>query len=193
MKRLVLALVLGAVVACGGIAAVLATAGGDSQAAGPRRAAAATSGADPRPHGDFLPVKQPGEPCEMARHASSVAGLETNIPIWAALGEHLTDSWTCGSVPVLMYGGVQVTFENGYAKVDPATKFPRMVASDGGRVETINGRLAYVHPADARGPRNGVWILAGDYSVGVTAQPEVGIARVLQIASEIHIPDSIGR
>lgn len=129
----------------------------------------------------------------MARHALSIAALSTTIPIWAPEGERLTDAWTCGNVPVLLYGGVEVTIEDGYARVDPARKFPRMVATDDGYIREIDGRQAYVHPADSRGPRNGVWILAGDYSIGVTAKPEVGIDRVLQIAREIHIPRSLDR
>ncbi|MFL6024778.1 MAG: hypothetical protein ACJ72O_15680 [Marmoricola sp.] len=195
MKRMGIALAVGLALMGGGIAVVAAT-GSGSGGAPPRADQAATRHrqAPPRqaPKGDFLPIKDVGEPCDGARRVSSVAALVTSLPVWQPTGEHLTDAWTCGNVPVLMYGGVEVSIDNGYAKVDPATKFPRMVATDDGRVQTINGRLAYVHPADARGPRNGVWILAGDYSIHVLAKPEVGIDRVLQVASEIHIPASVG-
>lgn len=195
MKRTAVSLAISAALIGGGVVAVAVTNGSQAPAGATASRAADDLGSAPpdaRPRGDHLPVTQPGEPCAEARHASSVAGLATAIPIWEPVGERLTGAWTCGDVPVLMYGGVQVTFETGYARVDPATKFPRMVATDDGHVQTINGRLAYVHPADARGPRNGVWILAGDYSIGLTAKPEVGIARVLQVANEIHIPSAAG-
>lgn len=134
---------------------------------------------------------EPGEPCQGARHATSIAALATKIPIWVPQGERLTDAWTCGGVPVLMFGGVQVTYDAGY-KVDPKKKFAEMVVSDGGRVQTINGRSAYVHPADDRGPRNGVWFLIGEYSIGLTATPDVGIDRVLEVAGKLQFPAQSG-
>lgn len=145
------------------------------------------------PGESILPVRRTGEPCDREHPAAlSLKDLVTNVPIWVPEGERLTRAFMCGPTPILFYNGVEVSFEDGYSKMDPATKFPTMVASDGGRVQTINGRLAYVREADMKGTRNAVWILAGDISVGLTAEPDVSIDRVLQIASEIHIPVSVG-
>jgi len=190
--KIAVALTVGAAL-MGGTLAVASSTGSTQSGHQPEMSAhkGAARSAPPR-LGDHLPVKDAGEPCDEAKHASSVAGLATSIPVWAPEGERLTDAWTCGGVPELLYGNVEIWFEDGYKNVDPKVKLPRMVASDDGHIQTINGRLAYVHPADARGPRNGVWILAGDYSVGLIAKPEVGIDRVLALAHKIHIPASVG-
>src|SRR5205085_11821374 len=102
-----------------------------------------------------------------------------------------TDAWTCGGVPVLLYGDVDITYNDDSAHVDAEQFYSAMVASDGGRVQEIDGHPAYVHPADADGPRNGVVIIVGKYSVELVAKSEVGIDRVLEVAGKIHIPTSV--
>lgn len=96
-----------------------------------------------------LGLGAPGEPCPMAKHADSID------VIWAPTNATLTDAWTCsGGFPVLMYGTTQVIanpvpgLEEG---PDIDKKWARSIRESGGRIETVLGRPAWVHPAGATG------------------------------------------
>lgn len=137
------------------------------------------------PHG----LVGPGEPCSMAVHAARIQDLRTSTTIWPASDEEPTDAWTCGGTPVLLYDDVQVSYEGGWGAVDVPAKWASMVESSGGSVQTILGRPAYVHPADATGPRNGVMIVVGDQLVRLIAKPEVAIQRLVDLASTLDLPE----
>lgn len=140
------------------------------------------------PRGDSIGAVEPGEPCEMAVHAKGVSGLRTNIPVWPPANAIPTDAWTCGDTPVLLYGDVQITYEKGWTEFDHEKRFAAWVRDDGGRIETILGRPAYVHPADAVGPRNSVMVFVDEVMILATAKQNVPIEKLVRLVSSIQLP-----
>lgn len=116
------------------------------------------SGRGAIPQGWIVP---PGQPCPGAVHEEDAGRLETgdqprlfvvpvSIPDRAVATAQ--DAWTCGetaSVPVIMYPGVQVSFEPGWEDVDGPSKFADMVRERGGQVLDLDGIPAYVNDGDA--------------------------------------------
>jgi hypothetical protein len=145
------------------------------------------------PGGDTLGMVEPGQPCPGARHASTVAGLVTSVPIWAPANATLSDSWTCGDTPVLMFGEIQVTYESGWTGVDNASKWADMATDYGGSVQTILGRPAYVHEATATAPRSSVSFVVGDTLVQVVAKDGVPIDDIANLARSIELPADLAK
>jgi hypothetical protein len=140
---------------------------------------------------DQIDTVEPGEPCPGARHASTIAGLASKVPVWAPAQAKLTDSWTCGDTPVLMYGAIQVSFEPGWEGVDEKQKWSEMARDYGGSVETVLGRPAYVHPATSDAPREAVNVVVGGTLVRLLAKDGVPIKNLVQLANSIRLPADV--
>lgn len=136
---------------------------------------------------------EPGEPCNEAKHADSIAELNSNVPVWAPANATLTDAWTCGGVPVLLYGDIQISYQGGWGNIDPEQKITDWAADDGARVETILGRPAEVHPATATGPRNSVLLFVDKTLIVVTAKPGVPIEKLVELTRSIQLPPNLAR
>lgn len=143
------------------------------------------------PRDQFLNVDV-GTPCPGAVHADSAQDLKTAAPIWPARSSELTDAWTCGATPVLMYGDVQISYENGWKEIDPATEWKALASEDGGSVETVHGKPAYVHPATETGPRVGVMFVVNDTLVRLLANKDVSVASVIKLAEDLDIASNAG-
>jgi hypothetical protein len=94
---------------------------------------------------------------------------------------------------VLLYGGIEISYESGWAGIDVAKKWADLVRDYGGSVETVLGRPAYVHPADTNGPRNGVMVVVNDQLIRVIANPNVPIDQLVDLANSIQLPASLQR
>lgn len=143
------------------------------------------------PHDGIVRPKEPGEPCDRAKHARSPEALQqqTRVPVWTPASGKFTDAWTCGSTPVLLYDeGIQLSYQQGWDNVDVETKWARLVKSDGGRIETVLGRPAYVHPSDARGPRNGVAVVVDGTAIVTVSKPGIPIERLIELTNSIELP-----
>jgi len=193
VRKLVIAIGVGVLVATGATAVALHPPGRDATRVSAGRSEIPQPAAHsftPSPDGIVKPRKL-GEPCTPGQQVASIAALHSTVPIWAPDGEHLKGAWSCGHLPILWYGDAEVWFD-GEAPPVPSAFFADQVARVGGRIQTINGRMAWVHPADAAGEMSTVWIIAGKYSVTVVSTADGSSDRVLDIAREIHIPESIG-
>ena len=131
---------------------------------------------------------EPGQPCPGAVHATSISSLLTEARIWAPASGRPTDIWTCANTPVLLFGAVQISYETGWAGVDPAQKWTDMVRDYGGEVRTIQGRPAYVHAADASGPRNGVMLVVDGELIRLIAPATESISTVVDVANSLVLP-----
>ncbi|MGI8522192.1 MAG: hypothetical protein ACR2K3_02630 [Nocardioides sp.] len=153
-----------------------------------------TNGAAGSPKSDVLNpalgVVGPGQPCPGAQHADTAAQLKTDVHIWEPKNEKLTDAWTCGSTPVLMYGDVQVSFEAGWGDVVPNAKWAQMVEDFGGSIDAILGRPAYVHAADESGPQDTVMMVAQGELVRLIATKDVPISELTRLAADIDAPSN---
>ena len=138
------------------------------------------------PHSESIFEFEPGDPCPGARHSTTVGGLDTTVPVWTAAKATLTDAWTCGDAPVLMYGGIQVAFEPGWEKVDARAKWTAMVDRSGGSVQTILGSPAWVHPADVNGRLNGVELVIAGTNITVLAKSDVPISDLVDLAKSLR-------
>lgn len=161
--------------------------------AGSPKGDSATSGVR-QPDGVFRP-KEPGEPCDGARHARSPEELQrqTNVPVWTPASGRFTDAWTCGQTPVLLYEGIQISYQQGWENVDVDVKWRHMVDTRGGRIETILGRPAYVHPADDNGPRNGVLVVVDGTAIVTVSRPGVPVEKLVELTNSIELPPGLRR
>lgn len=162
--------------------------------------------------GDGRRLVEPGEPCPMARHAKSVKDLKTNAPIWEPANATLTDAWTCGSTPVLMYGQIQITYDwdpRVWGNIDVKAKWDRFVRDRGGRVETVLGRPAYVrsdktapptnlppneymHRGPGRG-RNAVQVVVDGTLISTVAKDDVPLEKLIELTNSIQLPPALQR
>lgn len=181
---------------------------------GPQTQTAQTGGErghDPR--ADGIGGVQPGEPCPMAKHAPSVAALQqqTDVPIWEPANATLTDAWTCGDTPVLLYGQIQITYDDdkqAWGNIDIEKKWADRVRDRGGRVETVLGRPALVTPADATGPptnrpvypdpadaagRVSVMVVVDGTLISTVAKGDVPVEKLIELTNSIKLPPSLAR
>jgi hypothetical protein len=140
--------------------------------------------------GDSLPVGQPGEPCPMAEHATSAEALDTRVPRWTPRGDKLTDAWTCGDTPVLLYGDIEISYESGYADLHPESHFEALAKEYGGEVQTLLGRPAWVFSATSSELSNGVEVIVGDIMIRVLAKSSVPIDDLVSMTDRLAIPAS---
>lgn len=148
---------------------------------------------------------EPGEPCLMAKHAYSVAALQTDRRIWTPASATLTDAWACGNTPVLMYGKIQITYEPGWDNVDVDKKWASLAREQGGRIQTVLGRPALVRtpdtalpnpdapavpdPADATG-RVSVMVVVDGTRIGVSAKGDAPVEKLIELTNSIELPPS---
>lgn len=137
---------------------------------------------------DAYGLVEVGSPCPGAVHANTADGLRTEVPVWTAKNAELTDAWTCGGTPVLMYGAIQISYERGWAEIDAAGEWKALASEDGGSVETILGRPAYVHPATEAGPRVGVMFVVNGTLVRLLANKDVSVDEVVKLAQSLDVP-----
>lgn len=135
-----------------------------------------------------LPIKE-GEPCFAAKKAS-VSGLAATarVPMWMPRQKSvgLTGAWTCGGdTPLLEYGDVDVTYEDGWGGVDIAQKWADLVTEYGGSVQDINGISAYVEPVANGSTRPQVMLVRDDTLVRLLGAPKTDIDQLVKIASSI--------
>lgn len=93
---------------------------------------------------------------------------------------------------MLMYGAIQISYENGWKEIDSASEWKALASEDGGTVETVHGEPAYVHPATEAGPRVGVMFVVNDTLVRLLAGKDVSVDAVLKLAEQLDIPSSAG-
>jgi hypothetical protein len=132
----------------------------------------------------FSLAVEPGEPCPGAVHATQLTELVTDVPVRLPAAK-VDDAWTCGSTPVLMFGDVQISYEEGWEGVDVKEKWADMAKQFGGDVQTVLGRPAYVHPADEDGPRNSVNVVVDGVLIRVLAGPKESIQHLVDLANSI--------
>jgi len=134
----------------------------------------------------------PGEPCPGAVHGTlGDIALRAGVPVWTpapASGEALTDGWTCGDTPVLMYGGdIQVSYEAGWSDVDVDKKFAALAKDYGGTVGTVLGRSALIQSAAETGDNNQVLVVVGDTLIRVLASDSVDVDRLVALADSLQL------
>lgn len=126
-----------------------------------------------------------GTPCPGARHAASVSKLQTSVEVLAPTAGTMTEAWTCGSTPVLMYTGIQISYEEGWGDVDLGQKWADMVSDYGGSVVDVNGHPAYVHPPTTDGPRSSVMFVVDGTLIRLLAEGDVPVDELVKLAGSI--------
>jgi hypothetical protein len=202
-----------AIAFAGGVALSLNTSGVTGEPGQANEAAQRTGAPRMAPNIDGIRGVDPGEPCSMAKHAKTVEDLQTTTPVWTPAGATLTDAWTCGGTPVLMYGQIQITYDEDprvWGTIDVKAKWDRFVRDRGGRVETILGRPAYVHsddePPPADPPGGGHWVrdpsrpglnavmVAVDGTlISVVAKDDVPLDKLIEFTDSIQLPPELAR
>lgn len=175
-----------AVMGVGAAAAVAAIFGVASLGDGPDRGSAAERDTSATAPSDWVDLSgRVGEPCPGARHASTIRGLRTPVQVLAPTAGTLSDAWTCGGTPVLLYDDVQVSYERGWSDVDVKEKWADLAGDYGGRVSTIAGHPAYLHPATPDGPRSSVMLVVDGTLIRFLAEDDVPLRDVVTLAESL--------
>lgn len=140
-----------------------------------------------------VPLAKPGEPCPMAKHAKSAAELNTNRPFWTPANATLTDAWTCGKTPVLMYGEIEISYESGWDNIDVDKKWADLIRDRGGRIETVLGRPAWVRPADNISAYNNLMVVVDGTLIRALSKGHVPIDKSVELTNSIELPPSLKR
>lgn len=165
-----------------------------STAPTPRRAAASAPATGHAPVGDSAdgpPVREVGEPCPGPRRtldlATVLAGSEVVVHLPST--GRLTRAGLCGDTPVLLYDdAVEISYESGWAQVDPAVKWAALSRDNGGRTEQVAGRPAYVRPPAGPDEHATVLMLSRDVLVRLLGKPGVPVERLVELGSSIALP-----
>ena len=158
---------------------------------------------DPKPEADSRSLRSsigvsempsgivlPGEPCGDAVHRP-LGELRSRTPIWpakASEGVVLTDSWNCADTAVLLYNGVQVSFEAEWGDVDVDKKFRDLANDYGGEVSELKGRPAWVKRGSDEGHSQILTVVDGTL-VRVIAQNKIPFDRVSDVADALALPE----
>jgi hypothetical protein len=107
---------------------------------------------------DFVrPSLAPGQPCLNAEPVSlAQVATSSSASVWLpntteANRKLLTGTWTCGDIPVLMFGDISLSFEPA-GTITPTKLWTDLAKAHNGRIEPVLGQPGYVEPAsgDAR-------------------------------------------
>lgn len=94
----------------------------------------------------------------------------------------------CGTKPVVGYGDITVTYEDGWAKTDGDRYWRELAETADERVTTVAGRTAYLGDADSPGELNSVEFIVGDLAVTLIAEADVPIKELLALANDLELP-----
>lgn len=174
----------------------------DTAADGSGRAQAAQHQSDVPARGDDAINLSPavGEPCPYAKHAKTLARLHTGTRRWspepgAVPGTALEDAWTCGDMPVGLFGDIEVSYESGWQH-DPVPKTWRQLADEwGGHVGTALGRPAWIAPAEhGESPNHLVMVIVDGVAITALADgDDASIGKVTRLVNSIQLPPSLRR
>lgn len=132
-----------------------------------------------------------GKPC---RNGTVVGALSTlraiaTTPIWAPAKGVVTNAWTCGSTPVLVYDGpIEVSYEAGWSNVEIPAKWESLATTWGGRTATLAGRPAYISQPTGDTPRRQIMLVEGDILVRLLADKAVSEETLIEMADSIPLP-----
>jgi hypothetical protein len=137
-----------------------------------------------------------GEPCVgPARTTLTVLAARTPAPMWLPAPRSapaLDGAWTCGGItPFLTFGDIRISYEAGWADVDPKTNWNDLAAAAGGQVHTILGRSALVQPAVTTDGNNQVLIVVGDTLIRVASPSTVPMDRLVGLALSLRITQPV--
>lgn len=176
--------------AAAAVAAIAAVAVFGGQASSNQDAPTAVEGRATTPinSGDTIDLAKVGEPCPGAKHASTIAGIRsaTQVPIFAPARAELDDAWTCGDTPVLMFGAIQISYEEGWSDIDVKEKWASLAEETGGHIENVIGRPAYVHPPTTEGPRSSVMLVVDGTLIRLLADGDVPVGQLVALANQIR-------
>lgn len=131
---------------------------------------------------------EPGEPCPGAVHGKPTA-LETEVRMWLPTEEwEARDAWTCGDTPVVLYGDIQVSFEEDWGDVDVAAKWEDLADDYGGTVVELDGRSALVQEAGSDEQGQQVLLVADGELVRLLARASTPIERLTELAEALRLP-----
>ncbi len=151
-----------------------------------------------------------GRPCPGATHAAiSQLAAMSSVPIWLPKNDisKVTNSWSCGNVPVVMLGDVKISYEPGWGDVDIPAKWHALIADYGGHVTTVAGHEALVQPADAPsdstftidgvpvstkgGTRNQIMVVDHGTLVRLLSTRDVSMSRLLALAKALDFSEPV--
>jgi hypothetical protein len=134
-------------------------------------------------------IPKVAEKCPMAETKATLADLrkDSRAPVYLPDDVRPTDMWTCGPTPVVMVGPIRTSFETGWDKIDPMQKWPGLIQADGGRIETIAGRPAYIHPGTLGG-KSAVQFVVNGTSIVILAEPTTPVEKLIEFAKSIEFP-----
>lgn len=137
-------------------------------------------------------VVEPGEKCSGAVEAAPAElALSAQQPIWlpAVTQFQVTDAWACGqgSAPILMFGEVQVSYEEGWSDVNVKQMWADLTAEDGGYVTDVAGISTLVHEATKDAPNNEVMLVKNDTLIRLLSTGNVPIDDLVSLAKSLNL------
>ncbi len=145
-----------------------------------------------------LPVT-PGEPCFGAQRFSlPELALRADAPIWLPNAQDasittLTGAWTCGgNTPLLTFGDITISYENGWDGVDSEKKWTGFVEYYGeGRVETILGIPALVQPKSENVTNPEVLVIVDGTLIRLRGSLHVSVEQLVNVANSIDLTNPV--
>lgn len=143
-------------------------------------------------------VTEPGVPCRGAQHLEpAVMAKLSESPVYlppkGATGAR--DAWTCQdlTVPIFMYGDIQLSFEPGWDVADVESNLKNLASLYGGTFTRIQGLPTWSVPAQSEGGYHEILMIRGHLAIRLLSLDKVPFDDLTKLANSLVLTDPLGK